>query len=289
MNKFTLLAAALATSVFASAPAHANIVADPSFELGDAGSSPWAQASSNFGTPLCTVALCGTGNGTGPRTGDWWAWFGGAANLETSSASQTITLLDGASTLSFWFENTIAGSTQDFIEARVGGTTVWRYNAGGALSGLGGYSQITVDLSSFGAGPQQLEFFSVSGNSVATNFFIDGAPLTGQSDNVANLQLGFENIDSLSQQTLLLTYVSDRVTSRGAAGLPDIFESPGLTVDFVLRQGLNLFGRDLEMKLEARNIFGRGYREFQERGGNRVFYNRYDIGTSFSASVSTSF
>jgi TonB-dependent receptor len=123
----------------------------------------------------------------------------------------------------------------------------------------------------------------------ATNFFIDGAPLTGQSDNVANLQLGFENIDSLSQQTLLLSYVSDRVTSRGAAGLPDIFESPGLTVDFVLRQGLNLFGRDLEMKLEARNLFGRGYREFQERGANRVFYNRYDIGTSFSASVSTSF
>jgi outer membrane receptor protein involved in Fe transport len=123
----------------------------------------------------------------------------------------------------------------------------------------------------------------------ASNFFTDGVPLTGQSDNVANLQLGFENIDSLSQQTLLLTYVSDRVTSRGAAGLPDIFESPGLTVDFVLRQGLNLFGRDLEMKLEARNLFGRGYREFQERGGNRVFYNRYDIGTSFSASVSTSF
>lgn len=123
----------------------------------------------------------------------------------------------------------------------------------------------------------------------ATNFFIDGAPLTGQSDNVANLQLGLESVSSLSQQTLLVSYVSDRVTSRGAAGLPDIFESPGLTVDFVVRQGLNLFGRDLEMKFEARNLFGRGYSEFQERSGNKVFYNRYDVGTSFSASVSTSF
>jgi hypothetical protein len=113
--------------------------------------------------------------------------------------------------------------------------------------------------------------------------------LTGQADHVANLQLGLENIDSLSQQTLLLSYASDRVTSRGAAGLPDIFESPGLTVDFVLRQGLSLFGREVEMKLEARNLFGRGYREYQERGGNRVFYNRYDVGTSFSASVSTRF
>lgn len=123
----------------------------------------------------------------------------------------------------------------------------------------------------------------------ATNFFIDGAPLTGQSDNIANLQLGLESVSSLSQQTLLVSYVSDRVTSRGAAGLPDIFESPGLTVDFVVRQGLNLFGRDLEMKFEARNIFGRGYSEFQERSGNKVFYNRYDVGTSFSASFSTSF
>jgi hypothetical protein len=123
----------------------------------------------------------------------------------------------------------------------------------------------------------------------ASNFFVDGAPLTGQSDHVANLQLGLEHVDKLSQQTLLVSYVSDRVTSRGAAGLPDIFESPGLTVDFVMRQGLNLFGRDLQLKFEARNLFGRGYREFQEREGNKVFYNRYDLGTSFSASISASF
>jgi hypothetical protein len=138
-----------------------------------------------------------------------------------------------------------------------------------------------------GAG-DTVEVFGTS-TQPASNFFFDGAALTGQSDNVANLQLGFEDVASLSQQTLLVSYVGDRVTSRGAAGLPDIFESPGFTVDFVMRQGFSLFGQDLEMKLEARNIFGQGYREFQERGGNRVFYNRYDVGTSFSASVSTSF
>jgi hypothetical protein len=173
MNKFTLLATALAGVVFASGTAQANIVADPSFELGDGGTSPWTQASSNFGTPLCTVGVCGTGNGSGPRTGDWWAWFGGSLTLETGSVSQSITLLDGTSTLSFWFENTIAASTQDFIEARIDGNTVWRYDAGGALSGLGGYSQITVDLSTFGAGARLLEFYSVSGNNGTTNFFVD--------------------------------------------------------------------------------------------------------------------
>jgi hypothetical protein len=123
----------------------------------------------------------------------------------------------------------------------------------------------------------------------ATNFFVDGAPLTGQSNHVVNLQLGLENVNSLSQQTLLLSYVGDRVTSRGPAGLPDLFESPGLTVDFVMRQGLSLFGREFELKFEARNLFGRGYKEFQQRDGNVVYFNRYELGTSLSASVSTSF
>ncbi len=123
----------------------------------------------------------------------------------------------------------------------------------------------------------------------ASNFFVDGAPITGQSDHLVNLQLGLESSERLSQQTLLLSYASDRVTSRGAAGLPDIYESPGLTVDLVAREGFALFGQDLELKLEGRNLTRRGYSEFQERSGNKVFYNRYDVGASFSASVTARF
>jgi outer membrane receptor protein involved in Fe transport len=123
----------------------------------------------------------------------------------------------------------------------------------------------------------------------ASNFFIDGTPLTGQSDHLVNLQFGLESSERLSQQTLLLSYASDRVTSRGAAGLPDIYESPGLTVDFVAREGVKMFGQDLELKLEARNLTRQRYSEFQERGGNKVYYNRYDVGTNFSASVTARF
>lgn len=123
----------------------------------------------------------------------------------------------------------------------------------------------------------------------AGNFFVDGSPMTGQSDHLVNLQFGLENSGRLSQQTVLLSYGSDRVTSRGPAGLPDIYESPGLRVDFVAREALRLFDTDLEAKLEVRNIFGRGYKEFQERGGNIVYYNRYDIGRTISASVTMSF
>ncbi len=123
----------------------------------------------------------------------------------------------------------------------------------------------------------------------ARNFFIDGAPLTGQSEHLANIQIGLEDSASLSQQTLLISYSSDRVTSRGAGGAPDVLESPGVSIDFVARQGANLFGQDVEFKFEARNLLGRDYREFQGSGSNIVYYNRYERGTKFSFSVSTSF
>jgi outer membrane receptor protein involved in Fe transport len=123
----------------------------------------------------------------------------------------------------------------------------------------------------------------------ASNFFVDGSPLTGQSNHLVNVQIGLEDRESLSQQTLLISYASDRAFSRGASGLPDVVESPGVNIDFVVRQGVNWFGQDLELKFEARNLLETEYQEFQERGGNKVFFNRYDSGVKFSASISASF
>jgi len=123
----------------------------------------------------------------------------------------------------------------------------------------------------------------------ATNFFVDGAPLTGQSDHMVNLQIGLEDSEKLSQQTLLLSYTSDRVVSRGAAGLPDIKESPGFKLDFVWRQGAQFFGQDMEFKFEARNLLSTKYEEFQQRGPNKVLFNSYDRGVKFAAKVTVSF
>lgn len=132
---------------------------------------------------------------------------------------------------------------------------------------------------------------AIFGTSVqpASNVFASGVPLTGQSDHIANLQIGFENPDSLSQQTLLLSYSSDRVTSRGPVGQPDIIERPGLRLDFVVRQGVKVAGQEVDLKFEARNITGRGREEFQQSGANRVDINSYDVGTSFSVSASLKF
>ena len=123
----------------------------------------------------------------------------------------------------------------------------------------------------------------------ATDFFRDGVPLTGQSDHLVNLEVGLEDRDHLSQQTFLLTYASDRVTNRGAGTQPDIKERPGLRLDFVAREGVKFLGVDTELKLEVRNITGTRYQEFQQAGDRRIFYNRYDVGTSGSIGVGINF
>ncbi|WP_420145661.1 TonB-dependent receptor domain-containing protein [Sphingobium sp.] len=124
----------------------------------------------------------------------------------------------------------------------------------------------------------------------ASDYFLNGVPLTGQSDHLVNLQLGLEDTEKLSQQTLLLTYASDRVTSRGPNLQPDIKERPGIQLDFVARQGVTLPGGiNSEFKFEARNITGRKFQEFQQAGDNRVYYNRYKIGTTIAASITVAF
>jgi len=114
-------------------------------------------------------------------------------------------------------------------------------------------------------------------------------PLTGQSDHLYNFQISLENSDVLQQFTLLATYASERVTSRGFLDLPDIYEDPGLRIDLVYRQGLALAGVPLELKLEARNLTGRDNLEYQDNGVKRIDINSYEVGRSFSASISAEF
>lgn len=124
----------------------------------------------------------------------------------------------------------------------------------------------------------------------ASNIFDDGDRLTGQSRHVANLQFGMEKEgDDLSQQTILLSYNSPRVTARGPQDQPDLIERPGLQVDFIMREGAVILGQELEFKFEARNIFGEGYRESQTLNASEIINNSYDYGTSFSFSVGVKF
>ena len=129
---------------------------------------------------------------------------------------------------------------------------------------------------------------------VAANLlFRDGAPLSGQSDHLANVQIGIEDTESLSQATVLLSYASERVTNRGPVQSllrqPDFIERPGFRLDFVLRQEVPILGVRTEFKFEARNLTGQDYEEFQEVDGNRIEINSYRVGQSFSLGVTVHF
>ncbi|MFN3817927.1 TonB-dependent receptor domain-containing protein [Blastomonas sp.] len=132
----------------------------------------------------------------------------------------------------------------------------------------------------------------LSGNLVpATAIFRPGGfALTGQSDHIANLQFGMESTgDRLSQQTLLISWNSNRVTNRGPAGQPDFVEYTGPRLDFVWREGFNLFGKLGELKFEARNLLGTDYVEFQQLNSSVIRNNAYDIGRGFQVSASLQF
>ena len=128
----------------------------------------------------------------------------------------------------------------------------------------------------------------------ATIYFRDGAPLTGQSEHIANVQLGLEDTDSLSQQTLMINYASKRSISRGVydngqGTQGDVIENPGLTLDFVMRQGFKLARLPVEIKFEARNLTNRKHLEYQDLPNGRIQTNTYRVGRSFSLSASVDF
>lgn len=170
------------------------------------------------------------------------------------------------------------------------------------LSGIGGGSDpfwgtrrgvfianYTYTKSKIKVGPNDIVNVFGTTPQPATNFFRDGTPLTGQSDHIANVQFGLEDKAGLSQQTFLLSYASKRVTSRGAVGLPDIYEIPGFHLDFVAREGLTIAGVDTTVKFEARNITGTKYQEYQQVGDNRNYYNLYNVGASFQIGLGVTF
>jgi hypothetical protein len=57
----------------------------------------------------------------------------------------------------------------------------------------------------------------------------------------------------------------------------------------LLRRGFAARGQDLSVSFAARNLFGEDCEEFQELGGGRVDINRYELGTSFSLSITANF
>ncbi len=153
-----------------------SIVGDGSFEAGTP-NPEWDEFSSNFGTPLCD-AVCGTGGGTGPRTGAWWAWFGGTTAQETGIITQSVTIPAGTAELTFWLEiPATATGTNGFLSVRMDGTELFR--AEETTTGYSTYAEVSVDVSAYAGGTHTLSFFSTTdAGSAVTNFFVDDVAIT---------------------------------------------------------------------------------------------------------------
>lgn len=120
-------------------------------------------------------------------------------------------------------------------------------------------------------------------------FVRDGSQLQGQSEHIANLQLGIESASSGFQATLVANHVSERILARGRPGQPDYMEKPGTTLDLVVRKGFDLWDRRGTLAFTARNLLETDHEEYQERGGRRVDVYTYEPGVSYSVSLSVDF
>ncbi|WP_298918343.1 TonB-dependent receptor [uncultured Algimonas sp.] len=125
----------------------------------------------------------------------------------------------------------------------------------------------------------------------AEGLYSDGRKLQGQSDHLANLQLGIENYEAGWDAFLLLNYTSERIRAveQLEAGLPAINEQLPISLDFVVNVPFELRGGDYEFGFKIQNILDEKYEATQTRGPTTLVIDDYEIGTTFSASLKRRF
>ena len=122
----------------------------------------------------------------------------------------------------------------------------------------------------------------------AAGFIEDGRALQGQSEHLFNIQVGFETFDGRARGALLYNYTGER--SRAVADLntnsPAIMEQVPNSLDFVYSRTIEMANADWDVGFSVRNITGSDYEATQSAGNATVAVDTYDVGTSFSVSIS---
>ena len=166
----------------------------------------------------------------------------------------------------------------------------WRASAAASSPPAGCCSSAITPTPSRGSAPDDSVIIGPDLQPVAANLlFEDGAPLTGQSDHLANLQIGIEDTDSVCAGDLP-GHLCQRAGHQprpdpGPAAPARHHRAARPAPRFRARQEVPLFGARVELKLEARNLLGQDYEEFQQAGGNRIDINSYPASARASASA----
>jgi hypothetical protein len=162
----------------------ANLIQDPSFELSFGSEAYWEQGSIWFGTPLCTIGVCGNGAGTaGPRSGGVWSWFGGVPGDEFAYLTQysvPFPVCGAKLQFYFWIGTARAGSdANDRFIVQVDNTQVFSANAT-QKSSYPSYTLVTVDVSAFADGaPHAISFLGITTDQLVTFNLDDVSLLSG--------------------------------------------------------------------------------------------------------------
>jgi hypothetical protein len=196
-----------------------NIIVDGGYETGGIPNSFWdPETSTNFGTPLCDAASCGTGGGASPpRTGAFWAWFGGIPAPETATLGQTVFIENGVTaTLNFWMRiGTVSSPFTDVLNVRVDGAIQQSFPEPAVSEGA--YTLRTINLNAFANGASHQVLFEYIGPTSGTgSYVIDDVSLDIVCPAVAARDSA--GVYSAASQTFFLRNFNDAGPANTVAG-----------------------------------------------------------------------
>lgn len=107
----------------------------------------------------------------------------------------------------------------------------------------------------------------------------------GQSEYLANFQLGWRDYDRGENLAFVLNYTGRRLSLLGVFGAPDEFESPPILLNFAYSKEFEVGGRPMTVSFEAENLLGESI-DFRQAG---LITEGYELGTTLSLGFKYSF
>ncbi len=150
-----------------------NVMADGSFEAGTPNPS-WTEASTNFGSPVCSVATCG---GPAPSDGLWHVWFGGIPIYEAGSVEQSVVIPSTATTIDFDLTVGVCDSLNDYMDLEIDGNQ--EFTTSPCTAGAPATESVNIAAYADGAAHTvrfTSETFGTNGGN--SNFFLDNVVLS---------------------------------------------------------------------------------------------------------------